>query len=195
MKEMLKITLSLVAIFVVAGMIMVGVFYVTSPVRFKAEKKEKEEALKKMAPEADVITEVGKWSIGRKHYDYHEAKSGRRIVAYIATTAGKGYSSYVEMLVSVDRDIRIKDVEVLHHGETPGLGDQIIEETWFLEQFKGKEFSQLALLKKPTKENIQAISGATISSRAVTNGVKDAVQMLVERYGGGIKVATHGVKK
>ncbi len=195
MKEMLKITVSLVAIFIVAGMIMVGVFYVTSPVRFKAEKREKEEALKKMAPEADVITEVGKWSIHRKHYDYHEAKSGRRIVAYIATTAGKGYSSYVKMLVSVDRDIRIKDVKVLDHGETPGLGDQIIEETWFLEQFKGKEFSQLALLKKPTKENIQAISGATISSRAVTNGVKDAVQMLVERYGGGITVATHGVKK
>jgi len=148
-----------------------------------------------MAPEADVITEVGKWNIGRKHYDYHEAKSGRRIVAYIATTAGKGYSSYVKMLVSVDRDIRVKGVQVLDHAETPGLGDQIIEEEWFLEQFKGKEFSQLALLKKPTKENIQAISGATISSRAVTNGVKDAVQMLIERYGGGIKVATHGVKK
>ena len=62
-------------------------------------------------------------------------------------------------------------------------------ESWFLDQFKGKELSKIVLLKQETTENIQAISGATISSRAVTNGVKDAVQMLVDQYGGGVKSA------
>ena len=51
-------------------------------------------------------------------------------------------------------------------------------------------------MKTETKENIQAISGATISSRAVTNGVKDAVQTLVDKYGSGIaRAAANEVKK
>jgi electron transport complex protein RnfG len=95
----------------------------------------------------------------------------------------------------MDTDLKIKDVKILHHGETPGLGDQVEDRTLFLDQFKGKALSQIVLLKTETKENIQAISGATISSRAVTNGVKDAVQTLVDKYGAGIKTAAQGVAK
>ena len=195
MKEMMMITLSLVMIVIGAAMIIVGTFYVTSPVRYWAEKKEKEEALKKMAPAAEKIAQAGEWTSHRKTYEYHEAKAGKRVIAYIASTAGRGYSSYVQCLVALDRDLRITGVTVLGHKETPGLGDQIIEEEWFLEQFKGKSLDKIVLVKKETEENIQAISGATISSRAVTNGVKDAVAMLAERYGRGVKVAAHGVKK
>jgi electron transport complex protein RnfG len=92
------------------------------------------------------------------------------------------------MLVAVDTDLRVTNLKVLNMHETPGLGDQVLEAS-FLDQFKGKELSKIVLLKTETTENIQAISGATISSRAVTNGVKDAVQMLVDQYGGGVKSA------
>lgn len=197
MKEMLKITLSLVAIFIAAGLIMGVTYKYTSPVRFIAEKKEKEEALRAMAPDAtDPITPAGNWSSSHgKPYEYYMATSNGKAVAYISSTAGKGYSSYIAMLVSMDTDLKIKDVNILHHGETPGLGDQVEDRKLFLDQFKGKALSQLVLLKTETKENIQAISGATISSRAVTNGVKDAVQTLVDKYGAGIKTAAQGVTK
>lgn len=195
MKEMLKITLSLVAIFIAAGIIMGGTYKTTSPVRFYAEKKEKEEALKEMAPEAtEPITKSGDWSNHGKNYEYFKATASGKPIAYIASTAGKGYSSYVKMLVSLDTSMQIKGIKILGHGETPGLGDQI-EEAVFLDQFKGKNFSQLVLIKGETKENIQAISGATISSRAVTNGVRDAVQMLAEKYGNGVKTASKEVQK
>ena len=46
----------------------------------------------------------------------------------------------------------------------PGLGDQV-EDKSFLDQFKGKSLDQIILVKAETKENIQAISGATYSSR------------------------------
>jgi electron transport complex protein RnfG len=195
MKEMLKITLSLVAIFIAAGLIMGVTYKYTSPVRFIAEKKEKEEALKTMAPDAtDPITPAGNWSSSHgKPYEYYLATSSGKPVAYISSTAGKGYSSYIEMLVSMDTGLKIKDVKILHHGETPGLGDQVEDRKLFLDQFKGKELSQIVLLKTETTENIQAISGATISSRAVTNGVKDAVQTLVDKYGAGIKTAAQEV--
>lgn len=194
MKDMLKITLSLVMIFIAAGIIMGVTYKYTSPVRFIAEKKEKEEALKQMAPDAtDPILPAGTWSSSHgKPYEYYLATSGGKPVAYISSTAGKGYSSYIAMLVSLDTDFKIRDINILHHGETPGLGDQI-EAPNFIGQFRGKSLSQIILLKTETKENIQAISGATISSRAVTNGVKDAVQTLVDTYGSGIKSAAQGV--
>jgi electron transport complex protein RnfG len=193
MKEMLKIILSLVAIFIAAGVIMGVTYKYTSPVRFAAEKKEKEEALKEMAPDAtDPITAAGMWMSHEKHYEYYAATSNAKPVAYIASTAGKGYSSYIQMLVSLDPGMKIRDIKILHHGETPGLGDQVEDKALFLGQFTGKTLSQLVLVKSETSENIQAISGATISSRAVTNGVKDAVQTLVDKYGDGFKVAAQG---
>ena len=189
MNEMMKITLGLVAIFVAAGIIMGGTFKVTSPVKYVAEQREKEEALKEMAPDAtDPIKAAGTWEVHRKSYEYYAATATGKPVAYIASTAGKGYSSYIKMLVSIDKDLKVRNLKVLSHQETPGLGDQILEAP-FLNQFKGKELSKIVLLKTETTENIQAISGATISSRAVTNGVKDAVQMLVDQYGGGVAAA------
>jgi H+/Na+-translocating ferredoxin:NAD+ oxidoreductase subunit G len=194
MKDMMKITLSLVAIFIGAGLIMGVTYKITSPIKFKAEKKEKEEALKEMAPAAtDPIVPAGKWSVHSRNFEYYAATASGKPVAYISSTAGKGYSSFIQMLVSLDTDLKINDVKVLSMNETPGLGDQVLEKS-FLDQFKGKALSQIVLIKGETKENIQAITGATISSRGVTNGVKDAVQTLVDKYGTGIKTAAHEVK-
>jgi electron transport complex protein RnfG len=185
---MIKITLSLIAIFISAGIIMGLTYKMTSPIRFQAEKKEKEEALRQMAREAETVEVAGTWKNHDKVFEYYDAKSGRQTIAHIASTAGKGYSSYIQMLVALDTDLRIRDVKILSHAETPGLGDQV-EDPDFLGQFKGKSLQQLILIKGETSANIQAISGATISSRAVTNGVKDAVQLLVDRYGAGITAA------
>jgi electron transport complex protein RnfG len=199
MKDMIKVTLSLVVIFIAAGLIMGLTYMKTSPVRYIAEQNEKKEALQKLAPEADESSfskEKRKdWDLHGKKHEYYEARKGDTVVAYIAETAGKGYSSHIQMLVSVDNSLSIKDLNILHHGETPGLGDQVEDRKLFLDQFKGKSLQQLVLIKGETKENIQAITGATKSSRAVTNGVKDAVQMLVDKYGAGVgSAAGQGAK-
>ena len=195
MKDLLKITLSLVAIFVVAGLIMGLTYKFAYPVRFQAEKKEKEEALKEMAPDAtDPIKVAGDWSADNKPYEYFVATSSGKPVAYIASSAGKGYSSFIKLLVSLGPDFKIRDVKILGHEETPGLGDQV-EDRSFLDQFKGKSLEQIKLVKVETKENIQAVSGATYSSRGVTKGVKDAAQVLIDKYGAGIKSAVQEVTK
>lgn len=195
MKDMARITLSLVLIFIGAGLIMGVTYKYTSPLRFQAEKKEKEEALRQMAPDAtDPIIAAGNWSTHGKNFEYYRATASTKPVAYISSTAGKGYSSYIQMLVSVDTKLKIRDIKILGHAETPGLGDQV-EDKSFINQFKGKALEQIKLVKSETTENIQAISGATISSRAVTNGVKDAVQTLVDKYGAGLtKTAQEAAK-
>ncbi|MCE5194906.1 MAG: RnfABCDGE type electron transport complex subunit G [Nitrospiraceae bacterium] len=183
MREMLKITFSLVIIFVIAGFIMASVFAITAPVI--KEKKEQEETLarKAMMPDADAIVEAGEWKPFGKKGKYFEGKKNGETIGYLITTYGKGYSSYINVLVSVDKEMKVKGISILGHGETPGLGDEI-EQEYFKKRFESKMIDQLEVVKVEGTDKIQAISGATISSRAVTNSVKDAVKLLKEKYSG-----------
>jgi len=76
---------------------------------------------------------------------------------------------------------RILGIDILESQETPGLGAKI-DEDLFKNQFRGKEKFPLKLvkLKKPQEEEIEAITGATISSRAVVNLVNSLVEELKE---------------
>lgn len=188
MKEMLKITINLIAIFVSAGIIMAAVFAKTAPIMADAQKKEKEAALKQLLPEAESIKEAGKWEPFGKHAEYYEAKKGNDGIGYIASTFGKGYSSYISILVAVAPDMKVKKISILGHGETPGLGDEI-EQEYFKKRYEGKSLEQLEVVKTEGTDKVLAISGATISSRAVTNGVREAVKLMKGKYQGGQKTA------
>jgi electron transport complex protein RnfG len=179
-KDILKITLNLVVIYIIGGIILATVYAWTSPIMFKHDVIEKEQALKKLMPDADKIEKMGDWSIHEKHSEYFAAKKGDNIIGYIVQSFGKGYSSYINTLISVDKDFKVQNINILGHAETPGLGDEI-EMDSFKNQFKGKDVEHLTVLKADTTEYIQAISGATISSRAVTeDAVRSGVDFLIK---------------
>ncbi len=215
-KEIIKITFTLVVIYLVGGLILALVYSKTSPIMFRNAEKQKQEALKQLLPDADVIPKLGDWTIHDKHAEYFVArkcgelkinqvkdeKTGTmkeerecvdpRDIGYVVQSFGKGYSSYINTLVAVDQDFIIQSINILSHAETPGLGDEI-ELPGFKNQFKGKDLDHLKVLKTDTTEYIQAISGATISSRAVTeDAVKNGVAFLAKavREGG----APHGTE-
>lgn len=203
-KDMTKITINLVVIYVLGGLLIAFVYSKVAPIIYIKQKEEKEAALKTMMPEADKIEVLGTWEPHHKHAEYYIAKvceeekieqikdeqTGNfkeikkcikdKEIGYIVEGFGKGYSSYINILVSVDKDFVVKKISILHHAETPGLGDEI-ERDYFLTQFVGKTVDHLVVEKRETQENIEAITGATISSRAVTeDAVKNAVKMLME---------------
>ncbi len=207
-KDILKIAFNLVVIYVLGGLIIAFVYAKTSPVMYIKQKQEKEAALKTMMPEADKIEKLGDWEPHEKHAEYYIAKACEeekiekikdeqtgdireikkcikdKELGYIVESFGKGYSSYINVLVSVDKNFVVKKISILHHAETPGLGDEI-ERDYFLNQFVGKTVDHLIVEKRETQENIQAITGATISSRAVSeDAVRNAVKMLSERGSG-----------
>jgi electron transport complex protein RnfG len=209
--DMAKITFNLVVIYVIGGLIMAFVYAKTSPIMFIKAKEEKEAALKLMMPEADTVAVLGDWEPHEKHAEYYAARKcgelkvtnvvdektgkekeereciGPSDLGYIVEGFGKGYSSYIHVLASVDKDFIVQKISVLGHGETPGLGDEI-EKDYFLEQFKGKSADNLVIIKGETADKIQAITGATISSRAVTeDGVKNGVKMLKEKLSGEVQ--------
>ena len=210
-KEMMKITMNLVVIYVVGGLIMAFVYAKTSPIMFIKAKEEKEAALKLMVPEADKIATLGTWEPHEKHAEYYAARKCGELktisvkdektgemkeeqeclnpsdIGYIVEGFGKGYSSYIHILASVDKNFIVQKISILSHGETPGLGDEI-EKDYFLNQFKGKSADNLVVIKGEAPDKIEAITGATISSRAVTeDGVKNGVIMLKEKLSGEVQ--------
>jgi electron transport complex protein RnfG len=179
-REILKITINLIAIYLIGGTILAVVYAKTSPIMYRNAVLEKEKALKLLMPDADSIGKAGEWQIHDKHAEYYVATKGDAVIGYIIQSYGKGYSSYINTLIAVDTDFKVRKITILGHAETPGLGDEIEAET-FRNQFVGKDSEHLKVLKQETTEEIQAISGATISSRAVTeDAVKSGVDFLVK---------------
>lgn len=106
---------------------------------------------------------------------YYIARKDNKVLGYIIRAKNKGYASTINMLVGCDPKGVIQGIKILSQEETPGLGAKINEirygedKPWFLQQFEGKKSQELDL------KNIQAITGATISSSAVLEGVKKSV--------------------
>lgn len=184
-KDIIKITLNLVVIYMIGGLILAVVHATTSPIRFKNNVIAEQKALKLLIPDADKIDKLGDWESHERHAQYWIAKKGNDTVGYVVQSYGKGYSSYIKTLIAVDKDFKVQKIEILDEKETPGLGDEV-ETPSFKNQFKGKDLDHLKVLKTDTTEYIQAITGATISSRAVTeDAVRNGVQFLKDTIQGG----------
>jgi len=102
---------------------------------------------------------------------------------YIFIAKGKGYSSVIETMVGVGLDGKIVGMKVIFQQETPGLGTKISEvkygekDPWFYRQFIGKSTEDNIKVKKDGG-TIDAISGATISPRAVTDAINKGLLQL-----------------
>ena len=101
-------------------------------------------------------------------------------IGYAVKTIGSGYGGTIEMLVALEPtnlsstdDLILRGLSVISHSETPGLGDKITQ-SFFLDQFQEVLFSGIKLSK--TGGDIDAISGATISSKAVINGIVSSIE-------------------
>ena len=95
------------------------------------------------------------------------------IIGYAFLATGKGYGGKINILVGVDENFAIEDVVIISNTETPGLGSKITESS-FTDQFKGMATEDVAL-KKDGGE-VDAITGATISSKAVVEAIRKAME-------------------
>ncbi len=109
---------------------------------------------------------------------YYLAESGNQLAGYVFPMSEKGYGGTVSVMVGIGADLKINSVKVLDvTSETPGLGQNTATET-FTNQFKGK--SKALTVKKFGTANgeseINAVASASISSKAVTKCVNDALK-------------------
>lgn len=102
---------------------------------------------------------------------------GDNIAGYTFVAVGSGYGGSINILVGMNPDHTLRDMEVLSHTETPGLGSEITEGP-FTEQFVGLPVDEIALSRDGGK--IDAITGATISSRAVASAIQERMFEIIE---------------
>lgn len=111
------------------------------------------------------------------------------VVGYVTEGTREGFKSRIRFFVALDPSFSIQKVEVISHEEDPGLGAEIVKPS-FTKQFIGRALATiegLTVTKEPMpatsgeNEPIHAVTGATISSRALTEGVKQAVMHLHHR--------------
>ena len=88
------------------------------------------------------------------------------------------------MLVGIGTDYKVKGIEILSHSETAGLGAKATDSN-FKDRFKEKN-PYITVVKGETQspDEVQAITGATITSRAVASGVGEAYNLLQKVKGG-----------
>lgn len=171
-KEFIKLSGILCAITLVAAMLLAGVNHITAPKIAAAEKKATAEAMKKILPLAESFEQMD-------DNVFKGLKGGEPIGFCVAVTTN-GYGGAIEMIVAIDSNAQVCGIEILSHSETAGLGAKVTEPE-FKNQFSGKNPS-LEVVKTKTESpgQITAITGATITSRAVASGVDEAFNMLLE---------------
>ena len=110
-----------------------------------------------------------------------------RFIGFALLTLGKGYSSKIQTLVGLDSLGSIISIKILFQQETPGLGTRCEElksgETvpWWQHQFTGKDANDVAVDKDGGE--IESITGATITSRAITKGIVERMNAMSEKMG------------
>lgn len=111
--------------------------------------------------------------------------SGSEIGYVVTVTAKDGSQSTITFSVGIQSDGTVNGYSVTSISETPGLGMKVEDED-FYSQFEGKLVDTFSVVKNsPAADNeIEAISGATISSKAVTNGVNAALTYFRSELGG-----------
>jgi Na+-translocating ferredoxin:NAD+ oxidoreductase subunit G len=112
--------------------------------------------------------------------EVYPAKKGEEVVGYaIKSYTNKGFSGYIGLMVGFKPDGSIYNINILEQKETPGLGTKMVPEGTpdqpsFKDQFKEKNPASFALKVKKDGGPVDAITAATISSRAFCDGVQRA---------------------
>lgn len=202
MNKIIKNALILMAITLVAGLLLGTVYGITKEPIAQAEAKAEQEAYlavfpgaeefvepeqkdELLAAAADALTAAGYDSTADTIENFYLVNNGGQIAGVVINlTSHEGYGGDINFSMGIDLEGTVKGVEILSISETAGLGMHATEDS-FKDQFRDKAVDQFVVTKTgATAENeIDAISGATFTSKAMTNGVNAGIcfyQSLVE---------------
>ncbi|MDO5014707.1 MAG: RnfABCDGE type electron transport complex subunit G [Clostridia bacterium] len=180
-KVILIPTISLFIICMVATALLALTNKVTLPKIEEINMEIAAESRKQVLPEATSFEKKNADGVGEYYIGLDKDKN---IVGYVFTCPGtnKGYGGVVEVMTGIDKEGKVTGVNPITLNETPGLGMNAAKDT-FKNQFKGKS-GELEVIKSAPKDNqIQALTSATVTSRAFTSSVNAALENY-EKIGG-----------
>ena len=114
-------------------------------------------------------------AMGGKVTDLYEVYDGSALMGYAVKVESSGSQGTIVMMVGVDADMAVTGVSIVSNSETSGIGSKVMaNENGVLDQFKGLSGAGSLEVGK----NVDAISGATVSSKGVTRGVNTALSVV-----------------
>lgn len=180
----INMVVSLLVITIISGFLLGYVNDLTIKPKAKARLQKKVDALKIVLPEFDnnpienikkIKSEKSKDSI-----EIYTAYLNKNIVGMAITgSSEKGFNGLVKLMVGFKPNGNIQNIQILDQKETPGLGTKMKGDN-FLKQFRGKNPSSYKLKVKKDGGDIDALTGATISSRAFAASVQLAYDEFVK---------------
>ena len=167
---------TLLAVTAVTGIILGVVEHFTSAAIRQVELAAKNEAFKNVMPIAQTFEPMNLVE-NDSVLDIVQAKDSSGVVGWCMTVETKSYGGPLQFIAGITKDGAVKAINILNHSDTPGLGARATEPE-FYGQFTDKAQLPLKVVKGSAgnPDEIAAISGATITSNAVVDGVNAAVE-------------------
>jgi electron transport complex protein RnfG len=188
-----KNTMVLVLMTLILGAILGGIHYVTEEPIAAQEKKQHDEALVAVMPDdlksvtfdtvdlskdgladkiADAVSQAGLTAETVDEINVAKDSSGKEAGLAIAVTTNEGYGGEIRFVMGVDSEGAITGISYLSISETAGLGMRWASEP-YISRFDGKKGEKLTMVKTATdkEDEVEAISGSTVTSNALVNGV------------------------
>ena len=183
-KEIIVPAVSLFLICVVVTALLALTNAVTAP-KIDALAVETQEASKKQVlSSADSFSEEKQVEKDGVSYTYYDGlASDGSVVGYVFVTSAKGYGGDISVMVGVLGDGTVAGVNILSINETAGLGMNAKNQS-FLDQFLGKSGEIGVAKNNPSDTEIQALTGAAITSSAMATAVNTALSLYAEIGGG-----------
>lgn len=187
--KIIKDALALTLITLVAGVALGGVYEITKDPIAKQEAQAKEEAYEQVFTDAaafeavemdDTLTKTIRDQLDQEGYKAQsieevmraEDQSGETLGYAFTVVTSEGYGGDIQFSMGVQNDGTLNGISILSIGETAGLGMNA-DTPAFKDQFVGKQVEKLQYTKNGATQDdeINAISGATVTTNAMTNGV------------------------
>lgn len=187
--KIIKDALALTLITLVAGVTLGGVYEITKDPIAKQEAQAKAEAYEQVFTDAaafeavemdDTLTKTIRDQLDREGYKAQsieevmraEDQSGETLGYAFTVVTSEGYGGDIQFSMGVQNDGTLNGISILSIGETAGLGMNA-DTPAFKDQFVGKQVEKLQYTKNGATQDdeINAISGATVTTNAMTNGV------------------------
>ena len=187
--KIIKDALALTLITLVAGVALGGVYEITKDPIAKQEAQAKAEAYEQVFTDAaafeavemdDTLTKTIRDQLDQEGYKAQsieevmraEDQSGETLGYAFTVVTSEGYGGDIQFSMGVQNDGTLNVISILSIGETAGLGMNA-DTPAFKDQFVGKQIEKLQYTKNGATQDdeINAISGATVTTNAMTNGV------------------------
>lgn len=187
--KIIKDALALTLITLVAGVALGGVYEITKDPIARQEAQAKAEAYEQVFTDAaafeeikmdDTLIQTIRDQLDQEGYKAQsieeimraEDQSGEMLGYAFTVVTSEGYGGDIQFSMGVQNDGTLNGISILSIGETAGLGMNA-DTPAFKDQFVGKQVEQLQYTKNGATQDdeINAISGATVTTNAMTNGV------------------------